>query len=261
VFLKANSLADVFKHIFIIVVIVAAMLFFFFFVYLPSTTNHGETIQVPKVEGMKLNEIEDFLDEQSLRYYISDSSFNSAVEPFTVTKQDPAPGAKVKQDRKIYITYNMKTAPLIKMPKLIDGSVKNAQMILKSYDLQLGKIVYKPDLAQNAVLEQQVNGKPVAPGAPIAKGSVVDLVVGDGLGNAEFQMPNLVGIPLDEATTLLVGAGLQVGAVQYMPAPNGEADGTVVRQRPVGTPGAKVRVGELVDIWVAGSEPTTSPIQ
>jgi beta-lactam-binding protein with PASTA domain len=258
VFFKANSFGDVIKHIAVIIILVALMLFFFFFVYLPSTTNHGKTITVPKVEGMKLNEIEDFLDEQSLQYFISDSSFSSSKEPFTVTKQDPQPGAKVKENRKIYITYNMKTAPMIKMPKLIDGSVKNAQMILKTSDLQVGKIEYVPDLQQNAVLKQLVNGKEVVPGAPIPKGSTVDLVVGDGLGNAEFQMPNVVGMPADEATTLLVGAGLQMGAVQYIPAPNGEAEGTVVRQRPVSTPGAKIRVGELVDIWVVGSEPVPS---
>ncbi|MDB5264030.1 MAG: penicillin-binding protein, partial [Adhaeribacter sp.] len=50
---------------------------------------------------------------------------------------------------------------------------------------------------------------------------------------------------------------LQVGALQYIAAPNGEAEGTVVRQRPVSTPGAKIRVGELVDIWVVGSDPAS----
>ncbi|WP_223815809.1 PASTA domain-containing protein [Adhaeribacter rhizoryzae] len=254
-FFKADSLGDVIKHIAVIIIIVALMLFFFFFVYLPSTTNHGETITVPKVEGMKLNEIEDFLAEHSLQYYVSDSSYSSTKEPFTVTKQDPQPGAKVKEDRKIYITYNMKTAPMIKMPKLVDLSLKNAQMILKTSDLQVGKIEFVPDLAQNAVLKQLLKGKEIAAGDLIPKGSSVDLVVGDGLGNAEFQVPNVVGMPADEATTLLVGAGLQMGAVQYIAAPNGEPEGTVVRQRPISTPGAKIRVGELVDIWVVGANP------
>ena len=260
-FLKANSFGDLIKHIISIGIIITLILFFFFFVYLPSTTHHGETIMVPKVEGMKLNEVEDFLDEHSLGYYVSDSSYKANQEPFAITKQDPQPGAKVKENRKIYITYNMKTAPMIKMPKLIDGSVKNAQMILKSYDLQVGKIEFVPDLQQNAVLKQLVNGKEIAAGAPIPKGSTVDLVVGDGLGNAQFQMPNVVGMPADEATTLLVGAGLQVGSVQYITAPNGEAEGTVIRQRPVANPGAQVRVGELVDIWVVGAADPVQPIQ
>jgi beta-lactam-binding protein with PASTA domain len=262
VFFKNNSLADVFKHIAVIVVIVALMLFFFFFVYLPTTTNHGETIQVPNVKGMKLNEVEAFLEEHNLRYFVSDSSYATDKEPFVVTLQDPVPGSRVKEGRKIYITYNMKTPPTIKMPNLIDGSVSNAQKVLKSYGLRLGEIREVPDLALNAVLKQLVNGKEIASGAPVAKGSVVDLVVGNGVGNAQFQIPDVVGMPVDEATTLLVGAGLQLGATQYVAAPNGEADGTVVRQRPAASPGSMIRVGELVDIWVAGPDPAgTTTIQ
>jgi beta-lactam-binding protein with PASTA domain len=255
VFFKNYTLADVFKHIAVIVVIVALMLYFFFFVYLPATTNHGETIQVPDIKGMKLNEVEAFLEDHHLRSSVSDSSYESDVAPFAVTIQDPAPGSRVKEGRKIYITYNMKTPPTIKMPKLIDLSVKAAQMILKSHGLRLGEIKSVPDLAQNSVLKQLVNGQDVAAGAPVAKGAVVDLVIGDGLGNAQFQIPNVVGMPVDEATTLLVGAGLQLGVTQYMSPTNGEPEGTVLRQRPAASPGSMIRVGELVDIWVAGPDP------
>jgi hypothetical protein len=43
-----------------------------------------------------------------------------------------------------------------------------------------------------------------------------------------------------------------------MAASNGEADGTVIRQRPAANPGTMIRVGELVDIWVAGTDPGTT---
>jgi eukaryotic-like serine/threonine-protein kinase len=262
VFFKNYTLADVFKHITVIVVIVALMLFFFFFVYLPTTTNHGETIQVPNIKGMKLNEVEAFLEDHHLRSFVNDSSYDADREPFVVTVQEPAAGSRVKEGRKIYLTYNMKTPPTIKMPKLVDLSVKAAQMILKSHGLRLGEIKSVPDLAQNSVLKQVVNGKDVAPGAPVAKGAVVDLVIGDGLGNAQFQIPNVVGMPVDEATTLLVGAGLQLGVTQYMNPTNGEPEGTVLRQRPAASPGAMIRVGELVDIWVAGPDPAgIAPIE
>jgi eukaryotic-like serine/threonine-protein kinase len=261
VFFKNNSLADVFKHLAVIAVIVALMLFFFFFVYLPTTTNHGETIQVPNIRGMKLQEVEALLEENNLRFAVNDSSYDPNKEPFVVTLQDPVPGFRVKEGRKVYITYNMKTPPTIKMPKLIDMSLKNAQMVLKSYGLTLGQIREVPDLAMNAVLKQLVNGKEIAAGDPVAKGTVVDLVVGNGVGNAQFQIPEVVGMPVDEATTLLVGAGLQLGTTQYIPAPNGETDGTVVRQRPAASPGSMIRVGELVDIWVAGPDPAGTALE
>jgi beta-lactam-binding protein with PASTA domain len=108
-----------------------------------------------------------------------------------------------------------------------------------------------PDLAQNAVLKQLVNGQEIAPGAPIAKGTKVDLVVGDGQGNQEFAVPTLVNMPEDEARTLLAGQGLQVGEVFKQAAEEGQTPGTVVRQRPVAAPGATIRMGQLVDLWIA----------
>ncbi len=149
----------------------------------------------------------------------------------------------------------MKRPPVIKMPKLVEGSMKNAQMILRSYDLIVGEIKLVPDVRQNAVLKQLVGGKEIAPGAPIAKGTRVDLEVGDGLGNQEFPVPNVVNMPADEATTLLVGQGLQVGEIFYQEPEEGELEGTVVKQRPIAAPGASIRMGQLVDLWVAGKEP------
>jgi beta-lactam-binding protein with PASTA domain len=172
-----------------------------------------------------------------------------------VLTQDPAPGQQVKENRKVYISVSMKNPPVIKMPKLTEGSVKNAQMILASYDLVVGEIQKVPDLAQNSVLKQLVNGKEIEPGSPIAKGTRVDLVVGDGQGNQEFPVPNVVNMPADEASTLLVGQGLQVGEIFYQPAEEGQAEGTIVKQRPVAAPGASIRMGQLVDLWVAGNEP------
>src|SRR5690606_5765046 len=129
----------------------------FFYLYLPSTTNHGESISVPKITGMQLGDAEAYLEEQNLRYFINDSSYNSGRKPFEILTQDPAPGSKVKENRKIYVSVNMKNPPMIKMPRLVGGSVKNAELILKSYDLRKGKITPVPDLQLNAVLRQFVN--------------------------------------------------------------------------------------------------------
>jgi len=259
-FLKSDTPFDVVKHLLVMLAVGALLLFTFFFIYLPITTHHGETIVVPKVTGMRLDALEDYLDDHDLRYFVDDSSYNPRIQPFTVLTQDPAPGERVKEDRKIYISVSMKHPPVIKMPTLTGGSMKNAQMILRSYDLVVGEIKLVPNLEQNAVLKQLVNGKEIAPGAPIAKGTRVDLEVGDGLGNQEFPVPNVVNMPADEATTLLVGQGLQVGEIFYQPAEEGQADGTVVKQRPVAGPGATIRMGQLVDLWVAGQEPV-KPVQ
>jgi beta-lactam-binding protein with PASTA domain len=259
-FLKAQTLGDVFKHIAIMVILVLLMLFLFFFVYLPSTTNHGETISVPNLSGMSVEELEEFLADKDLRYFVNDSTYEQGKAPFSVITQEPKAGEKVKEGRKIYVSINMKNPPLIKMPKLTDASLGTAEKILKSYDLILGEIKYVPDLANNAVLRQLQHGREIRPGDPVAKGSRIDLEVGNGLGNTELEVPLLVGMPIDEATMLVTGQGLQIGTVIYLQAPNGEANGTVLRQRPVAGEGSMIRTGELIDLWVAGPQPM-APIQ
>lgn len=257
-FLKSDTWLDLVKHLVVITLVSLLLLFLFFFVYLPVTTNHGETIVVPKVTGMQLTDLEDYLDERDLAYFVDDSSYSASTRPGTVLTQEPKPGEKVKEGRKIYISVAMKNPPVIKMPKLTDGSVKNAQMILNSYDLVVGKITLVPDLRQNAVLKQEVGGKEIKPGDPITKGTRVDLTVGDGLGNQEFPVPNVVGMPADEATTLLAGQGLQIGETFYQAPEAGQTPGTVVKQRPEASSSATIRSGQLVDLWVAGEEPLKS---
>lgn len=252
--LKTNSFVGVLIHLALMAVIVGLLVFGFFFLYLPSATNHGETISVPKITGMQLPDAESYLEEQNLRYFVNDSSYNPERKPFEILTQDPAAGAKVKENRKIYVSINMKNPPMIKMPRLIGGSLKNAELILKSYGLRKGKITNVPDLQHGAVLKQFVNGKEMEPGDLVPKGAVIDLHIGDGLGNTEFEVPNVVNMPVDEASVLLVGQGLQIGNIIYV-AGSGKPEGTIIRQRPIAEVNAKIRTGELVDLWVAGEEP------
>ena len=250
-FFKSDTWFDVFKHLALIVALGTALVLGFFYVYLPITTHHGETIVVPKITGMNVADLENYLDERNLSYFVDDSSYAPGTRPHTVLTQEPAPGEKVKQGRKIYIAVAMRRPPVIKMPKLTDGSVKNAQLILASYDLGIGQIKLVPNIFKDQVLKQLLNGKELAPGAPIAKGTKVDLEVGDGLGNTEFEVPNLVNMPEDEARTLLAGQHLEVGEVFKQAAETGQTPGTVVRQRPAAAPGATIRMGQLVDLWIA----------
>jgi beta-lactam-binding protein with PASTA domain len=90
----------------------------------------------------------------------------------------------------------------------------------------------------------------------VPKGSVISLVVGDGLGNQEFEMPDLRGKPFEEIQTILGGSGLQLGSTIYISQPD-SAQNIVLKQKP--TQGAKVRVGDVIDVWIRGTDPTQSP--
>lgn len=253
--LRPRTRRDVVLHFFIILTLMALLVLGFFYLYLPWTTNHDQTVRVPNLAGMKLSEVENFLDERNLDYLVDDSTFDADKPPLTVYYQFPSPDDVVKQGRKIFISVYAVRPPMVKMPSLIGRSLTNAQGELESYGLKLGKIKYVPDLQQNAVLKQFLDGKEIKEGSQIAKGSSVDVEVGDGLGSQEFDVPNLKGQTYDEATFTLSGMGLQMGTIIYQPA-SGAEEGSVYKQKP--EPGHKIRVGEMIDIWISGTDPKQS---
>ncbi len=264
---KENSWRTLLTHLGLIVIVFVALILIFFFAYLPSTTKHGETVTVPNLEGMSLLEMDDFLKNRQLNYEVSDSNFVDKYPPLTILKQFPLAGSHVKEKRKIYLTINQNQPNSIKMPNLIDGSLKNAELVLKSYGLKRGEIKYKPDLASNAILEQLFNGKNIEPGDTIMKGSEIDLVVGDGLGRREFDVPRFIGLPVDEADFSIKGSGLNTGSVIIKVIDEEKIlelielakelnidtatvilSGHVFQQRPeIGT---NIRLGQQVDLWV-----------
>ena len=261
-----NEIKYIFKNLILMIGGVSLIIFFLFYIYFPIKTNHGDTITVPNLIGMELKDIDEFLSNRDLRYEIlDDSSYSSEYPPYSILQQNPSENEKVKENRKIYLTLNSSIPPKIKMPKIINGSVKNAQLILKSYDLKLGEITYVPDMARNAVLKMFIEGDSVSENDLVLKGSIVDLEVGNGLGNQIFETPDLINLDLEEARFTIIGSGLRLGNIIYQDSGyynNKILDeegneifekvwvnpGKVFRQSPIKS--TKVKIGRRINLWI-----------
>jgi eukaryotic-like serine/threonine-protein kinase len=221
----------------------------YFYIYLPSLTNHGESITVPDLTGMKMEELESFLTDHDLRFSVNDSAYSSEHPPLVVLRQFPKAGSKVKENRMIYVSLNRVTPPTLPMPDLVDRSLINAEVVLKSNELKRGRILYEPSPFQNLVKEMRLNGKVIAPGTRIQKGAVIDLVVGDGNGPADFVIGNLVGDSYERAKFKLGGWDLHLGNVAIPVGIDTTGMETFVfKQSPLA--GDSVRVGDPVDLWI-----------
>ncbi len=195
----------------VIATIVGLFLLTVFFIQ--KYTAHGQTITVPDLTGKSIPEVMQILKNKNMQYQIVDSSYSDKLLPLSVIDQNPKANRKVKDERTIYLTINAKHPPKVKMPDLKDVSLKQAGMILNNYGLKVGRLIYKPDLAQNAVLDQQINGVSIKFGDWVSKGSSIDLVLGDGLGLSDIEVPTLVGLTLMEAKFVLDGVGLNLGVI------------------------------------------------
>ena len=261
-----NEIKYIFKNLILMIGGVSLIIFFLFYIYFPIKTNHGDTITVPNLIGMELKDIDEFLSDRDLRYEIlDDSSYSSEYPPYSILQQNPSENEKVKENRKIYLTLNSSIPPKIKMPKIINGSVKNAQLILKSYDLKLGEITYVPDMARNAVLKMFIEGDSVSENDLVLKGSIVDLEVGNGLGNQIFETPDLINLDLEEARFTIIGSGLRLGNIIYQDSGyyNNkilDEEGNEIFEKVWVNPGkvfrqshiksTKVKIGRRINLWI-----------
>lgn len=264
-FFKPEGIKDLLIHLLVVFGGGAFIVMFVFYVWLPLSTNHGETISVPDIKGMHVDELEEFLERRDLRFEVTeDSSYSPDYPPLAVLRQVPVPNTKVKENRKIYVTLNAESPPSVKMPKVEDSSLKSALMVLKSYDLKLGEVKYIPD-DFFVVHEARLNGRTVMEGEKIEKGSVIDLIVGNGYGNTVFQSPNLIGLDREEAEVVIIGSGLRVGKVQFTNKSQAgfyETDSLgaeIIEYRSI-SPGSiqqqypraerRLNIGDPIDLWV-----------
>ncbi len=218
--------------------------------WLDSYTNHGNSVTVPDVKGMNIKEMTVFLRNKNLSYKIADSSVYSLDKPHgTIVEQDPRADEQVKQGRTLYLTITRSEAPIFKMPELKDVSLRQAEAILSSYGLKMGQQIFKPDLAKNAVLSMMISGHEIKAGQDVAKGSVIDLIVGDGLGNTNVTVPDLLGLSYAEALFVLKGSSLNVGSVFYQGNISDTLNATIYSQNPM-PQDSSINQGEAIDIYL-----------
>jgi beta-lactam-binding protein with PASTA domain len=242
-FIKNIALHTVLIIITLVIVLTAAAFI------LKGITRHGEALSVPDLTGISTDDAIEILRDKKLKYLITDSLYFDDKPKLSVLDQNPAPNSKVKEGRVIYITINSDRPPGVPMPNLIDVSLRQAEAMLKAAGLKIGQISYKPDLAQNVVLEQVWKGNSIAPDAKIPKGSSVDLVLGDGLVDAaDVEIPDVSGFTKEQAHNLLSSASLNLGAVVYQGKILDSSNAIVVRQMPAA--GSTGKSGQPIDIYL-----------
>ncbi|MDI9320294.1 MAG: PASTA domain-containing protein [Phycisphaerales bacterium] len=209
---QVKGFKNSFRHNLLVIIALCIALYFIFFAMLGQITQHGDELKVPNVIGKTLKTGESQLSKIGFDIQI-DSAYDPSKKALAILGQQPEFGEVVKPGRTIFITVNKKEPPKTPMPNLTGLSIRSAIMILNSSKLHLGDTTYRPDIAQGAVLEQLYNGSPIRPGQMIPQGSTISLVIGDGLGNTIFDVPDIVGLTYAEAVAMLSANNLHFTAV------------------------------------------------
>jgi beta-lactam-binding protein with PASTA domain len=240
-------------------------LVFLFFGSLNWITGFGKTQKVPSVTGQNVQAAIKMLEVSGLEVVIQDSVFIDTLAKQAVVRQIPDAESIVKTGRTIYLTINRSIPPQVEMPNLTGFSLKSAEMFLLSLGLKMGNISYRPDIARNAVLEQLLGDRPIAPGTKIPTGTVINFVLGSGEGSGELEVPQLVGLTFEAAKLMLQGMNINIGAVVALNPITDSASSFIVKQSPAALSDSldmsgfrlpnKMKAGQLMDLFLSTTPP------
>lgn len=246
----------------ILTAIVMAFIIFFFFIFsLRWCTHHNESKTVPSVLGRSYDQAEELLQREGFEVKILDSVYTDTTRPLTVLKQEPEADEIVKINRTVYLTINRAVPPTVEMPNIEGYSIRSAEMSLKSANLRVGEITYKPYFAKDVVIEQLFKGNVIKPGTKLQMGSSISLVLGDGVGQEKFIVPNLIGKTFCEARSILEANGVAIGAIVTQMGENisDTCSAFIFKQSPTqfdeGRKYRYIRSGQLMDVWVQLEKP------
>ncbi len=219
-------------------------------------TSHGSGIPVPNLKGMPIERAISILNDQGFRYEV-DTVYRDAT-PGTVIEQDPDPETNVKENRVIYLTMVTLKAPPVALPDIEQKPFAEAVAILANSGLKFGDSTYRADIARNVVLEMKVAGQTIKAGTKIPKGSKIDLVLGDGAGESEVPVPDLINLELSEARFPINHSGLTLGTITYLgPVTADSTNLIIVAQSPMKTDTAsKVSRGTRINLTVKQGKKT-----
>lgn len=240
-------------------ILLAIGLFALFLLSLNWITDHGKSSTVPAVAGKSFEEATLILEKAGFDVEIQDSVYVDSIAPLFVIKQIPEADEVVKSNRTVFLIIRRAVPPLVEMPNLIGYSFRNAEMVLKSMDLKIGDTTFRPDFAKNTILEQTYNGSKIEPGTKIKKGSSISLIMGNGVGNAEFVVPVITGMTFGEAKDRLENAGIGIGAIVTESDVTDTLNAWIYRQSPERYDAEKrilrIRSGQLIDVWLQSEKP------
>ncbi len=243
---------------------IVVLMVLIFFGSLQWITGFGNSERVPSIVGQNATAAQKILEEKGFQVALQDSVYVDSIPKLAVVKQSPEADVIVKKGRTIYLTINRSMPPLVEMPNLIGFSIRSAEMYLQTLGLKLGYVNFKPDIARNAVLEQLFAEAEIKPGTKISLGSSIDLVLGSGVSGSEMDIPNLIGLTLNETKSWLPTIGLNIGSVIAVGPITDSGAAFVIRQTPElyteAVPGQrvtnKIRSGQLLDVYISITAPT-----
>jgi beta-lactam-binding protein with PASTA domain len=255
---------------FLLMSIVAFVLLFLIRSSLALYTKHGSKVEMISFRTLTLDKAQELARKNRFKLIVNDSVYLVNEEGGIIVRQNPGEGAIVKRGRKVYLTVTKKVAEEITsglFPDMYGKSFDNIKVLLerrfllqteikeKKFDPGPENIVLEAYFNDQLLVDKQVQKKNVS----IPKGSVIEFVVSQRT-KGPISIPELTCLPYGAIDFVLNSNELRLGKVILDPSVGTDtASAFVIRQEPSTGEGAKINIGESIDVYLSSTRPTDCP--
>jgi len=186
----------------------------------------GREVVLPDITGKHTGDAEGILQARGLGMKVEDRIYN-ALPVDEIVRQSPPPNSTVKTGQLAHVVLSLGPRKET-IPELEDRSVRAARIELLQSGMQVGEIssAYLPGTQEDTVMQQDP-----ANGTTELTSPHVNLLVSLGSRPSAYVMPDLIGLPMNEAIAKLNGAGLKIAKIATVSTP-GAVSNVVVSQTP-----------------------------
>ena len=163
------------------------------------------------IENRNLDEAIKILNSEDYKYEVSDTLYSNKFKLGTIVDQYPKPNTRVKSGR----TVRLKIAQpekSVAIPNLIGQSRRSAELELNQMGLLIDTVYaeYNPEYPNGTIAWQYPKA-----GDRRKKGMGIQITVSKGMPPNFFQVPNLIGLSINQAKELIFKSRLKVGKISY----------------------------------------------
>ena len=181
------------------------------YIVMPSYTRQNQNRIMIDIKNRNLDEVIKILNSEDYKYEVSDTLYTNKFKLGTIVDQYPKPNTRVKSGR----TVRLKIAQpekSVAIPNLIGQSRRSAELELNQMGLLIDTVYaeYNPEYPNGTIAWQYPKA-----GDRRKKGMGIQITVSKGMPPNFFQVPNLIGLSINQAKELIFKSRLKVGKISY----------------------------------------------
>ena len=181
------------------------------YLVMPVYTRQNQNKVMMDVINRNLNDAIKLLKSENYRHEVSDTLYTNKFSLGTIIDQYPKPNTRVKSGRtvRLKIAHPEKS---VAIPNLIGQSRRSAELELNQMGLLIDTVYteYNPEYPNGTIAWQYPKA-----GDRRKKGMGIQITVSKGMPPNFFQVPNLIGLSINQAKDLIFKSRLKVGKISY----------------------------------------------